>query len=75
MLVTPTPRCLPSSGMLRLSMPTCFGEFEGALDDVVGIDGPALASLSLLGGRLLGHDGHLHHDRLDLQLTYRHRGL
>jgi len=35
-------------------------ELERALDDVVGIDGPALASLTLLSGCLLCHEGHLH---------------
>ena len=39
-----------------------LGELECAVDDVVGIDGPALASLTLLGGCLLGHGGHLHHN-------------
>ena len=37
-----------------------FRKLECALDDVVGIDGPALASLTLLSGCLLGHEGHLH---------------
>ena len=32
-----------------------LGKFERALDDVVGVDGAALATLSLLGGRRLGH--------------------
>ena len=35
-------------------------EFECAADDVVGVDGPAFASLTLIGGCLLCHYGHLH---------------
>ena len=64
MLVTPTPRCLPSSGMLKIVDADVFGELERALDDVVGIDGPAFAPLTLLGGRLLRHERHLHQSRL-----------
>jgi hypothetical protein len=37
-----------------------LGELERTLDDVVGIDGPALASLTLLSGCLPCHYGHLH---------------
>jgi hypothetical protein len=34
-----------------------LGQLEGALDDVVGVDGAAFATLSLFGGRRLGHEG------------------
>src|ERR1700741_4860329 len=34
-----------------------FREFECAADDVIGIEGPAFASLTLISGSVLGHYG------------------
>ena len=45
-------------------MDDLLGELESAVDDVVGIDGSAFASLTLLHGHLLRHSGHLHHSML-----------
>ena len=47
MLVTPTPRCLASIGMLRLSIETCGRDFESAGEDFVGVDRAALPTLAL----------------------------